>query len=265
MRYAPIFVSIRPRGRAWELLYLLTRRDLKLRYQDTALGLLWSLIKPLAIGAVLYVVLSKFIRISVEGGNYHLVLLSALFPWMWFQTSVLLATSTFRANSALIKKVPFPRFVLPFSIILNNGIHFLIAIPILVILLAISGHYPSPTWLIGIPALVLLQMALLMGTLLFVASIDVFFRDLEHLVEVLMFMLLYASPILYPLDLVPDRWRPVMLINPLTSLIEAWRGLFLRNELPGLDLWPALLFTAGALVLGWLVFRRLEPGFADAL
>ncbi len=244
-------------------MYLFTRRDLKLRYQDTALGLLWSLIKPLTIGAVLYVVLSKFIRIRVD--DYHLVLLSALFPWIWFQTSVLLGTSSFRANAALIKKVPFPRFVLPFSTILNNGIHFLIAIPILVILLAVSDQYPSATWLIGIPLLVLLQTALLMGTLLFVASIDVFFRDLEHLVEVVLFMLLYASPILYPLDLVPDGWRPIMLINPLTSLIEAWRGLFLRNELPGLDIWPALLFTTGALVLGWLVFRRLEPGFADAL
>ena len=244
-------------------MYLFTRRDLKLRYQDTALGLLWSLIKPLTIGAVLYVVLSKFIRIRVD--DYHLVLLSALFPWIWFQTSVLLGTSSFRANAALIKKVPFPRFVLPFSTILNNGIHFLIAIPILVILLAVSGQYPSATWLIGVPILVLLQAALLMGTLLLVASIDVFFRDLEHLVEVVLFMLLYASPILYPLDLVPDGWRPIMLINPLTSLIEAWRGLFLRNELPGLDIWPALLFTTGALVLGWLVFRRLEPGFADAL
>lgn len=262
MSFAPI--SIRPQGRAWELLYLLTRRDLKLRYQDTALGLLWSLIKPLAIGAVLYVVLSRFIRIEVEE-PYHLVLLSALFPWVWFQTSMLLGTSSFRANGALIKKVPFPRFILPFSTILNNGFHFLLAIPILAILLGIAGQYPSPAWLIGIPALALLQLGLLMGTLLFVASIDVFFRDLEHLMEVLLFMLLYATPILYPLELVPDSWRPIMLINPLTSLITAWRGLFLDNELPGVDIWPALLFTVGALFVGWTVFRRLERGFADAL
>ncbi len=261
MRYPAI--SIGPRGRAWELLYLFTRRDLKLRYQDTALGFLWSLIKPLALGAVLYVALSKFVRIQVD--DYHLVLLAALFPWIWFQTSIFLATPAFSANSALIKKVPFPRFVLPFSSILNSGIHFLLTIPIIVILLAISGRYPSAIWLIGIPILGVVQLVLLMGTLLLLASVNVFFRDMEHLIEVSLTLLFYATPILYPLDLVPDSWRPALLVNPLTSLIDAWRGLFLDNNLPGLDLWPALLFSASALLVGWVVFRRLEPGFADAL
>ncbi len=257
-------ISFRPTGRAWELLYLLTLRDLKLRYQDTALGFLWSLIKPLALGAVLYVALSQFIRIRVEE-DYHLVLLSALFPWVWFQTSVLLAAPAFAANGALLKKVPFPRVVLPFSTILNNGVHFLLTIPVLVILLAIAGRHPSATWLVGIPLLITVQLALLMGVILVIASIDVFFRDLEHLVEVFLTLLFYISPILYPLDLVPERWRPILLINPLTSLIEAWRELFLHNALPGADLWPALLFTLFAVMLGGEVFRRLEPGFADAL
>ena len=245
------------------MLYLLTRRELKLRYQDTALGFLWSLVKPLALGAVLYVALKQFVRIDVE--DYHLVLLTGLFPWVWFQTSVFLATPSFAANGALIKKVPFPRFVLPFSTILNNGVHFLLTIPILIILLAVSGRHPSATWLIGIPMLAVVQLALLMGTILLLASIDVFFRDLEHLIEVFLTLLFYVTPILYPLDLVPERWEPALLVNPLTSLIEAWRSLFMDNALPSADLWPALLFSAGALLVGGTVFRRLEPGFADAL
>lgn len=257
-------MSVRPTGRAWELLYLLTLRDLKLRYQDTALGFLWSLMKPLALGAVLYVALSQFVRIRVEE-DYHLVLLTALFPWVWFQTSVLLAAPSFAANAALLKKVPFPRVVLPFSTILNNGVHFLLTIPVLVILLIVAGHRPSATWLLGIPILAVVQLALLMGVILVVASVDVFFRDLEHLVEVFLNLLFYISPILYPLTMVPDRWRPVVLINPLTSLMEAWRELLLHNSLPGADLWPALLFALGAIILGGEIFRRLEPGFADAL
>ncbi len=256
-------LPLRPRGRTWELLYLLTLRDLKIRYQDTVLGLAWSLMKPLALGAVLFVALKQFVRIDVE--DYHLVLLTALFPWVWFQTAVLLATPAFAANGALLKKVPFPRVVLPFSTVLNAGVHFLLTIPVLVILLAASGRYPSVTWLVGIPLLVTVQLALLMGVILLLASIDVFFRDLEHLVEVLLNLLFYITPIFYPLDLVPDRWEAVLLINPLTSLIEAWRNLFMNNDLPGLGLWPALVFTAGAVVLGREVFRRLEPGFADAL
>lgn len=219
--------------------------------------------KPLALGAVLFVALKQIVRIDVE--NYHLVLLSGLFPWIWFQTSIFLATPSFASNGALIKKVPFPRFVLPFSVILNSAFHFLPTIPIMIILLGVSGFYPDFSWLIGIPVLMVVQLALLMGTVLLLASIDVFFRDLEHLVEVVLQLLFYATPILYPLDLVPDSWRSVMLINPLAPLIDAWRGLFLDNSLPGLDLWPTLLFTLGALAVGGVVFRRLEPRFADAL
>ena len=106
---------------------------------------------------------------------------------------------------------------------------------------------------------------MLMGIILLLASIDVFFRDLEHLIEVVLTLMFYTTPILYPLDLVPERWHPILLINPLTSLIEAWRDLFMNNTLTGVDLWPALVFSLGALVLGGAVFRQLEPGFADAL
>jgi len=250
-------------SRAWELLYLLTLRELKLRYQDTALGFLWSLIKPLLLGAVLYVALKQFVRIEVE--DYHLVLLSGLFPWIWFQSSVLIATSSFAVNGGLIKKIAFPRFVLPVSTILNNGVHFLFTIPIMILLLAVSGHYPSPVWIVGVPYLILVQLALLMGVVLVVASIDVFFRDLEHLMEVFLNLLFYVTPIIYPLDKVPDRWQPVLLINPLTSLIEGWRDLFVHNTLPAADLWPALLSMLVVLALGGEVFRRLERGFADAL
>jgi ABC-type polysaccharide/polyol phosphate export permease len=249
--------------RAWELLYLLTQRELKLRYQDTALGLLWSLIKPLLLGAVLYVALKQFVRIEVE--DYQLVLLSGLFPWIWFQSSVLLATSSFTMNGGLIKKMRFPRFVLPFSTILNNGIHFLLTIPIMILMLLISGKAPGPLWIIGVPLLTLLQMALLMGVVLIAASIDVFFRDLEHLMEVFLNLLFYVTPIIYPLDIVPDEYQDLMRINPLTSLIEGWRELFLHNSLSITDLWPAFLWAAGLLIAGAFVFRRLERGFADAL
>src|SRR3989304_9750104 len=124
-------ITLRPAGRTWELLYLLTLRDLKLRYQDTVLGFLWSLMKPLALGAVLFVAMKQFVRVDVA--DYHLVLLTGLFPWVWFQTSVLLATPAFAANGALLKKVPFPRVVLPFSTGLNAGVHFLLTIPVLLI------------------------------------------------------------------------------------------------------------------------------------
>ena len=246
-----------------ELVYLLTQRDLKVRYQDTFLGLLWSLIKPLALAGVYYFVFRFLVNLEIE--DYHLVLIAALFPWIWFQTSVLLATPSFAGNGPLLKKVPFPRYVLPLATVLNSGLHFFLSLPIFIALLVFSGSHPDWTWLIGIPILALVQFALLMGVILLIASIDVFFRDVEHFVEVVLNLAFYATPILYPLDRVPDEWKPLLLINPLTSLMEAWRGVLIHNTLPGVDLWPALVFTLIAAVVGAETFRRLEPGFADAL
>jgi lipopolysaccharide transport system permease protein len=242
----------------------LTLRDLKLRYQDTILGLVWTLMKPLALGAVLFVALKQFVRIQVNE-PYYLVLLTALFPWVWFQTAVLIGTPSFAGNGALLKKVPFARAVLPLATVLNNGIHFLLTIPVLIVLLAVSGRHPDVTWLVGIPLLAVVQLCLLMGVVLAVASLDVYFRDLEHLIEVMLNLLFYVTPILYPLYRVPDKWHPFLQINPLTALIEAWRDLLLRNNLPGLDLWPALVWAGVSLALGTIFYRRLQPGFADAL
>jgi lipopolysaccharide transport system permease protein len=239
-------------------------RELKLRYQDTALGFIWSLLKPLLLGAVLYFALQRVVRIRVE--NYHLVLLSALFPWIWFQTSVLLASPVISHNGNLIKKVHFPRYVLPFATVTNNMIHFLLTLPVLAIFVVASGFRPSPAWLVGIPVLTFIELVLLMGVVLFISSINVYFRDLEHLVEVFLNLLFYVTPIIYPLDIVPENYQNLLLVNPLSSLIEAWRDLFISNALPNIEtLWPCLLFTALAVIVGSSVFGRLERGFADAL
>jgi ABC-type polysaccharide/polyol phosphate export permease len=212
---------------------------------------------------VYYFVFRFLVNLEIE--DYHLVLIAALFPWIWFQTSLLLGTSAFASNGPLIKKVPFPRYVLPLATVLNSGFHFILSLPIFIILLVISGGHPDATWIIGIPILVAVQFILIMGILLLLASIDVFFRDLEHFVEVVLNLAFYATPILYPLERVPEEWKPFLLINPLTSLVEAWRDVLIHNTLPGLDLWPVLVFTLVAAVVGTMTFRRLEPGFADAL
>jgi ABC-type polysaccharide/polyol phosphate export permease len=213
---------------------------------------------------VLFIALRTFIRIDVP--DYHLVLLAALFPWTWFQTSLVSSVSAFASNGALIKKVYFPRFVLPLATVMNNGVQYGLSIPVLIILLAIEGYAPSWTWLVGIPYLLLVQSVLIMGIVLFIASLDVYFRDLEHLTDVFVGLILfYLTPVIYPLDIVPDRYHNWLRLNPMTSLVEGWRDLFLHNQVPGIELWPALVFAAGIAALGSLSFRKLEGGFADAL
>ena len=250
--------------RTWELLYLLTARELKLRYQDTVLGFVWSVLKPLLLGLVLYFALKQVVRIDVK--DYQLVLISALFPWAWFQTSVLLAAPVISHNGNLIKKVHFPRYVLPFAVVTNNMVHFLLAVPVIAVFIIGSGYRPTAAWLIGIPVLTLVELVLLMGIVLFISSLNVYLRDLEHLVEVFLNLLFYVTPIIYPLEKVPDKYQNLLRINPLASLIEAWRELFMYNKVPGLEaLWPCLVFTIIAVAIGSTVFGRLERGFADAL
>lgn len=261
----PTGINLSQVSHTWELLVLLTARELKLRYQGTILGFLWTMAKPLLLGLVLYFALNRVLGIKVGDAPYHLFLLSALFPWGWFQASVQFSASSFSNNAPLLKKVYFPRFVLPLSTVTNQLFHFSLSIPILMLLLIASGRYPGPEWLLGIPVLIAIQLLLLAGAVLAVASFNVFLRDLEHLVEVFLNLWFYMTPILYSLDRVPEKVQPVMLINPMTSLIEAWRDLFLDNKLPSADIWPALVFTAVALVAGIIVFKTLEERFEDAL
>ncbi len=213
---------------------------------------------------MLFVVLRKFIRIEVE--DYHLVLLAGLFPWTWFQTSLVIAVGSFSTNGALIKKVYFPRFVLPLATVLNNGVQYGLSIPVLVVLLLIEGYTPNWTWLIGVPYLLAVQALLIMGIVLFIAALNVYFRDLEHLTDVFVGLIwFYLTPVIYPLSIVPDEYHSWVLLNPMASLIEGWRDLFLHNSIPGLELWPALVFAVGAAALGSFSFRKMEGGFADAL
>lgn len=261
----PTGINLAQVTHTWELLVLLTARDLKLRYQGTILGFLWTMAKPLLLGLVLYFALNRVLGIKVGDAPYHLFLLSALFAWGWFQASLQFSTSSFSNNAPLLKKVYFPRFVLPFSAITSQLIHFLLSIPILALLLLVAGYRPGPEWLLGVPLLMAIQLLMLAGAVLLVASFNVFLRDLEHLVEVLMLLWLYLTPILYPLSLVKERVGSIIYLNPMASLIQAWRDLFLYDQLPGVDIWPALVFAGVALVAGSIAFKTLEGQFEVAL
>ncbi|HEY7268863.1 MAG TPA: ABC transporter permease [Dehalococcoidia bacterium] len=249
---------------AWELLYLLTRRDLKLRYQDTALGFIWTAMKPLLFAMVIWFAMSKVVRFQVDM-PYHLFLLSALLPWTLFQTSVMVSTPLIVNNGSLIKKIPFPVFVLPLAIIANNTIHFMLSLPVLVVFLLLAGYVPGPKWLVGLPFLLALQLALMMGLSLALSGLDVHFRDLEHLVEVMLNLLFYATPILYPISKAPGQWADILKLNPLAPLIESWRDLLVLNQLPGTDILISVALTAVIVAAGSVIFAKLRPTLADYL
>jgi len=249
----------------WDLLDAITRRDIRVRYQGTVLSFIWWIARPRTLGTVLYIALGRVLDLRADVPNYSIFLLSALFPWFWFSGSVQQATGVFVANGGLMKKVRFPKLILPLSAVLFNTSQFLLTLPILIGFVLIAGISPSTTWIVGIPALIALQLLLLIGIGILLATLNVFFRDLGPMVDVALLLLFYLSAIIFPLDLVPPEFRWVMALNPVAPLIDAWRNLFLYGEFLDGAIWPSLMITAGSLTLGLYLFNKLERHFADAL
>ena len=255
---------------AWDLLVAVTLRDLKVKYQGTVLSYIWWIARPLALGMVLYFALGRVLRLDVEGSdvyvaNYGVFLLAGLFPWFWFSGAVQQSASAIVANGGLLKKVRFPRLILPLSAVFFNTVQFLLTLPILIIFVLFAGINPDITWAVGIPLLLGLQLVMLMGLGMLVAALNVFFRGLGPLIEVVRLLMFYTSGVIFPLERVPERFQPIVKLSPMTTLLEAWRDLFLRGSLPGLELWPAVVGTAVVVVIGVTTFRTLERFFADAL
>ncbi len=243
-----------------ELVGALTSRELRMRYQGSVFGWAWSLARPLALGLILSFALGKVLGTGITAE----FLLAGLFPWFWFQSSVQMASGTFVGNGGLLKKVRFPRAVLPLSVVLGNTLQFLLALPVLAGFLLYSGYEPSGAWA-ALPLIFVLQLLLTVGLAFFVASVTAYFRDLEHIVEVMLNLVFYATPIIYAADRVPDGYRWVIRLNPLAPLAESWRDILLEGAWPGADLWFSAAITAGLLALGWYTFRALEDGFADVI
>lgn len=246
---------------ALELLSALTSRDLRLRYQGSIFGWAWTLLRPLALGLILAFALGKVLGTGITA----VFLLTGLFPWFWFQGAVQQASTSFVGNGGLLKKVRFPRAVLPMSVVLGNTLQFVLAMPVLAAFLVIDGHEPTLAWLAGLPVLFVLQLALTSGIALFVASVTVFFRDLEHIVEVLLNLLFYATPIIYAAGQIPSGYHWILWVNPLAPLAEGWRSVLLDGDYPGTDLFGTLALSVVAIALGWFTFRRTEDALADAI
>lgn len=248
---------------AWDLLLALTVRDLRVKYHGTFLSYFWWIGRPLALGVVMYFALGHVLNVNVP--HYAVFLLAALFPWFWFQGALGAATSSFVANSGLVKKVRFPRAILPLSAVLGQSFEFVATLPVLVLLIVASGITPTWEWIVGVPLLFVVQICVVAGLGSMLACVNVFFRDTQPGLDSFMTLLFYASPIIYPLDRVPDSVRPLMNLNPMVPLIEGWRTVFVDGQLPGLELWPALVFAAAAAVAGMWTLRLTEKSIADAL
>src|SRR5262245_58954203 len=168
--------SEKPASSFWDLLLAVTARDLRVRYHGTFLSYFWWIARPLALGLVLYFALNKVLALEVE--NHAAFLLSALFPWFWFQGALFSSTGAFVGNVGLIKKLQFPRIILPLSLVLGTAFEFVVTVPILAGILIATGIRPDWTWLVGLPVLTMLQLGLLCGLGILIAALNVYVRDI---------------------------------------------------------------------------------------
>ena len=254
----------RSRGQYFkDLVFVLTQKEIKVRYKSSWLGYVWSIANPLAFAVLYFVAFRIFMRVQIP--NYPLFLIAGLFPWQWFANSINLSPNILLQNVSLLKKVHFPRNILVATMVLNDAFHFILSIPVILLLLLVYGFVPTWLWLIGIPLLVLAEFILVYGLALALASLNLFFRDLERLTVLLVTFLFFLTPIVYSASMIPAGYERLIYLNPVAPLFLSWQELFLSGTLN----WPLLvasyLYALISLGLGSLVYWKLSWKFAEVV
>jgi len=241
----------------------LTKKELKVRYKSSILGYLWSILNPLSLALVFFFAFKLVMRIQVQ--DYALFLISGLFAWQWLTNSVSLSTSVYLNNASLIKKVNFNREILPLTVVLNDLIHFIISIPIIMIFTIIFHHKITPVLIYGLPLIMLSQFLMVYGMALAVASINLFFRDLERLVSVFLLLAFYLTPVIYPDSFIPEQYRAYIYFNPFAPLMIFYHNLFLNGQFSALEWEISTAYGLLFLAIGYFIFDRLKWKFAEVL
>lgn len=264
-----------------ELLGSLVGRELKARYRGTALGFFWSLVNPLLLLAVYSLVFGfvltggRFMGAASGSVPYPLVLVVGLFPWIWFQTSVLESTTSLSSNGGLLRKAVFPATVLPTVTALSNLAHFLLAMPILLVALIVGRWegYPVLGWMsLLVVTVIVLQFIFCLGLGVGLSALNVHFKDVRDLSANGLQLLFFLAPIIYPAGMFDghhgrawDALRWVIRLNPMTPFVLAYQSLLLEARLPSWDVWVQMLMVSSiAMIVGLWVFGRLEDTLAEA-
>ncbi|THG28514.1 ABC transporter permease [Naasia lichenicola] len=240
-----------------ETLWLLTARDLRVRYSTSALGYFWSILDPLVMAGIYWFVFTKVFERDVGEEPYIVFLLAALLPWMWFNGAVSDSTRAFLREAKLVRSTNIPRTIWVGRLVLSKGIEYLFSLPVLAVF-AIIGGAPISGWIVLFPLAVLIQAILTVGIGLIVAPLVVFFRDLERAVKLMLRFLFYASPIVYSASDLPAGLHFWSAFNPLTGLFGLYRATFFAQELDWFLVGGSIVVSVALLLIGLLVFSRSE-------
>jgi lipopolysaccharide transport system permease protein len=247
------------------LVWALTLRHIRSRYRGSVLGFVWSFLNPLFLMAVYTLVFQYYIRFETKE-FYPTFLLTGLLPWLWFTGGVLDATSSISSGGNLITKAMFPPQVLPAVAVLTHFVNFLFALPVLVAFLLAVGTVPGMAMLL-LPLVFMLQIFVMLGISFLLSSLNVMYRDIQHVTGNLFTLMFFVTPVLYPLDTIPEKHRQTMLVlNPMAPVSEMYRQIVLYDTLP--SFWWMLWVLVVGLILfavGNLVFNRYREQFAECV
>lgn len=249
-----------------ELFYFLAWRDILVRFKQTVIGIAWALIRPLLTMVVFTVVFGKIAKLPSEGVPYPLLVFAAMLPWQFFATALGEASNSLIGNSNLISKIYFPRLIVPAGSVITSFVDFLISGAFLVALMAWYRFLPD--WrLFTLPLFILLAFAAALGSGLFLAALNVEYRDFRYIVPFIVQFGMYISPVGFSSSVIPEKWRLLYSLNPMVGVIDGFRWALLRGQarlyLPGLL--ASILLTSVLCLTGIWYFRKTEKTFADVI
>lgn len=249
-----------------ELFYFLAWRDILVRYKQTIIGITWALIRPFLTMVVFTIIFGNLAKLPTEGVPYSILVFSAMLPWQFFASALSECSNSLISNANLLSKVYFPRLIVPTSSVIVSFIDFLISGMILIGLMAWYSYVP--TWkIVALPLFIAIAFGAAMGTGLWMAALNVEYRDFRYVVPFIVQLGLYISPVGFSSSIIPEQWRLIYSLNPMVGVIDGFRWAILGNEsiiyLPGFILSTSLVILV--LFTAILYFRKVEQTFADVI
>ncbi len=247
-----------------QMIASLVRKDLRGRYKGSVLGFMWTFINPLLQLLVYTLVFSVIMKNGIE--KYYIYLFVGLVPWIFFSTSVTSGASSVMMNKEMVKKIYFPREVMPISCVTSNFVNMLYSFIVIFVVLLVSGVGVNPIALLCLIPVMLVEYILCLGFALLSAGLTVYFRDLEYVLGIVTMAWMYVTPVLYDESMVPEKFRTLLYLNPMTPIILAYRDILYYKQVPEMStLLQALVVGVVFLVIGYIVFRKLQKGFAEEM
>jgi lipopolysaccharide transport system permease protein len=255
-------------GSVWlyrELLYFLAWREIKVRYKQTIIGTAWAILQPLMTMAILTIVFGKFAKIPSDGLPYPLFAYVALLPWEYFSQALSRSGIGVVNDANLIRKIYFPRLIIPLAAVVTPLVDFFLSLLILLGMMLWFGV--MPTWrVIALPLFLLMALLTALSLGLWLSALNVRYRDIRHIIPFLTQLWMFASPIAYPVSLVPEQWRLLYSLNPLVGVVEGFRWALLGNDSPNFSIMAVSAAVVLVVLVGGVVyFKKMEQTFADVI